>query len=108
MEAVHLVGLHEADRLAATAEAIDAVEDHRARGERDRLECRGALPVDGGGGDGHGEACAEQRLARDVAAGRALLQRRAHHDVLDSFRSTLARATPRRWRGRAALRPRWR
>src|SRR5262249_5058659 len=34
----------------------------------------------------HREAGTEQRLARDVAAGRALLQSRAHHHVLDLLR----------------------
>ncbi len=36
-----------------------------------------------------GQAGAEQRLARDVAAGRALLQGRAHHHVLDLLRIDL-------------------
>src|SRR4051794_24711134 len=84
VEAVHLVVLHQRDGLAATADRdLDTVEDHRTRGERDRLQARGALPVDSGAGDGDGETGTEQRLARDVAAGRALLECCAHHDVLD-------------------------
>src|SRR4051812_31252216 len=84
MEAVHLVVLHQRDGLAAAADRdLHTIKNHRTCGERDRLQSRGALPVDGGAGDRDGETGTEQRLARDVAAGRALLERCAHHDVLD-------------------------
>lgn len=87
VEGVHLVVLDERDRLAATADRdLDAVEQHRASGERDRLQAGGALPIDGGAGGSHRQAGAQQRLAGDVAAGGALLHRRAHHHVLDLLR----------------------
>ena len=44
------------------------------------------MPVDGRAGDRHRQSGAEQRLARDIAAGRAFLHRAAKYDVLDFAR----------------------
>jgi len=84
VEGVDLVVLDEADGFTATADGnVDAVENHRTRGERNRLEARSALPVDGGSGHRRGKSGAQQRLARNVASRRALLHGATHHDVLD-------------------------
>ncbi len=82
--AVHLVVLHERDRLEPAADGdAHAVGDDLLGGDRDRHQTRGALPVDRHAGDAGRKAGAQRALAGDVAAGRALLQRRAHHDVVD-------------------------
>ena len=56
---------------------------HRARGDRDRLQAGGALPVDGGAGDRDRKAGADRALAGDVHHHGALLHGAAHHHVLD-------------------------
>ena len=51
VEFVGVVVLHHADRFAAAADRdLDAVEQHRPRRQRDRLQARRALPVNGGAG----------------------------------------------------------
>ncbi len=44
------------------------------------------MPIDGHAGDRNRQPGADRRLAGDVVAGRALLQRGAEHDVLDLAR----------------------
>src|SRR6266849_336698 len=84
VEFVHVLVLHQADRLDAAANGdLDAVEHHRARGDRDRLQSGGALAVDGGAGDCNWEAGADRALAGDVHHHGALLHGAAHHHVLD-------------------------
>ena len=68
---------------AAADRDLDAVEHHRAGGNRDRLQAGGALPVDGGAGNGHRQAGADRPFAGDVHHHGALLHRAAHHHVLD-------------------------
>jgi hypothetical protein len=83
-EAIHLVVLHERDRLDAAADGdLHAVVDDLLRSGRDRHQSGGALPVDRHARHRHRKPGAQQALARDVAAGRALLHGAADHDVLD-------------------------
>ena len=58
------------------------MDDFLGRG-RDGHHARRALAVDRHGGDGVRQAGAHRALARRVAAGRALLQGRAHDDIVD-------------------------
>src|SRR5712671_3831803 len=61
MEFVHVLVLNQADRLDASADRdLDAVEHHRARRDRDRLQAGSALPVDGGAGDGDRQSGADR------------------------------------------------
>ncbi len=84
VELVDVIVLHQADRFtAATDSDLDAVENHRTRSERNRLQAGRTLPVDGGAADGDRKTGAQRRLASDVAAGGALLHRSAHDHVLD-------------------------
>ena len=57
--------------------------DDLLRRGRDRHQPRGALPIDRHAGNRNWQPGADRRLAGDVVAGRALLQRRAQHHVLD-------------------------
>ncbi len=84
MEFVHVLVLNQADRLDASADRdLDAVEHHRARRDRDRLQAGSALPVDGGAGDGDRQSGADRTFAGDVHHHGALLHGTAHHNVLD-------------------------
>ena len=66
------VHLHEADGLEpARHRDRHAVLRDAARGQRDRLQARGAEAIDGLSGGGDRQSGADGSLARDVAAGRA-------------------------------------
>src|SRR2546425_191058 len=81
---VHVLVLHEADRLESTRDHDrDLVHDHALRGDRDRPQARRAEAGDGRARPRHRQPGAQRRLARDVLARGALRQRAAHHDVLD-------------------------
>ena len=81
---VHLVVLDERNGFEPAADGdAHAVVDDLLRGRGDRHEARGALPVDRHAGDAGRKAGAQQRLAGDIAALRSLLQRGAHHHVVD-------------------------
>ena len=90
MEFVGVIVLHQADRFTTAADRdFDAVEQHRTRRQRNRLQARGALAIDGGAADRDRQTGAQRGLARDVAAGGALLHGSAHHHVLDFLRIEL-------------------
>ena len=76
--AVHLVVLDQRNgfKPAADGDAHAVVDDLLRRG-RDRHQAGSALPVERHAGDAGRKAGAQQRLARDVAALRALLHRRS-------------------------------
>src|SRR5262245_11331675 len=81
---VHVLVLHEADRFyAAGHRDFYAVEHHRTRGDRDRLQARGALPINRRAGDGDRQSGADRALARDIHRRRALLHGTSHDDVLN-------------------------
>ena len=105
--AVHLVVLDQRNRFEPAADGdAHAVVDDLLGGDGDRHQARGALPVDRHAGDAGRKPGAQERLAGDVAALRALLQRRAHHHVVDLAaldRGALQRA--RRSHGRPASGP---
>src|SRR6516225_8794072 len=81
---VHVLVLHEADRFdPAGHRDFYAVEHHRTRGDRDRLQARRALPINRRAGDGDGQSGADRALARDVHRRGALLHGTSHDDVLN-------------------------
>ena len=85
--AVHLVVLHQADRLqTATDGDRRAVVDDVLGGRGDAHQARGALAVERHARDGVRQAGAQGGLAGDVVAGRTLLQGRAHDHVVDFAR----------------------
>src|SRR5262249_45444408 len=62
---VHVLVLHEADRFdAAGHRDLYAIEHHRTRGDRDRLQARRALPINRRAGDGDWQSGADRALAR--------------------------------------------
>ena len=76
--------MHQADQFEPARDRDrHVIDDDALRGDGDRLQARAAEPVDRHGRGGDGDAGAERRLARDVAAGGAFGQRAAHHDILD-------------------------
>jgi hypothetical protein len=81
------VVLHEADRFAAARDhGGGAVDHHALRRNADRLQARGAVPIDRRAGDFHRQARANRGVARQVVAGRAFGQAAADDDVFDIFR----------------------
>ena len=103
-EAVHLVVLHQRNGFEPAANGdAHAILDDLLGGDGDRHQAGGALAVDRHAGDAGRQAGAQRRLARDVAAGRALLKRRAHDDIVD-FRAFDAGARKRVGDGMAAER----
>ena len=84
MKRVHLVVLHQADEFTAAADGnFDAVKDHGARSQRNRLKAGRALAIDGRSGHAHRKSRTQQRFARNVRAGGALLHGATHHNILD-------------------------
>ena len=83
-EAVHVVVLHQRDRFEAAADGDPhVVADDLLGGDRDRHQAGGALAVERHAGDAGRQPGAQRALPGDVAAGRALLQGRAHDHVVD-------------------------
>src|SRR5690606_13525240 len=83
-EQVHVLVLHQGDRLQPAADGDDlAVVNDLLRRRGDGHQARGALPVQAHAGGGRRQAGGQRGLAADVGAGRALLQGGAHHYVLD-------------------------
>ena len=78
-----LVCTSEINSSAAADGDLHAVVDDLLGGGGDRHQAGGALAIDRHAGDAVRQAGAQGGLAREVEALRALLQRRAHHDVLD-------------------------
>ena len=82
--AVHLVVLDQRNGFEAAADRdAHAVVDDFLCGGGDRHEARSALPVDRHAGDAGRKPGAQGALAGDVEALRPLLERRAHHHVVD-------------------------
>ena len=83
-ELVRMLVLNEADLLQATGhDRTHIVVDDLLGGGRDRHQAAGALTVDAHAGNAGRQTACETRLAADIVAGRALLQRRAHDAVVD-------------------------
>src|SRR5271168_3835707 len=83
-EAVHMVVLHQRDRLEASADSdVHAVRDDLLGGDRDRHQAGRALAIDRHSRYAGRQPGAQRALPRDVEAGRTLLQGGAHDHVVD-------------------------
>ena len=74
---------------AAGDRNLYAIENHRTRGDGDRLQARCALAINRRPSDCYWQAGADRALARDVHHRRALLHGTAHDNVLDLARRYL-------------------
>ena len=81
---VHMLVLDQRNALQSAPHGNHLSVDHHLFGRGgDRHQARGALAVQTHARHGGGQAGGQRDLARDIGRGRALLQGRAHHHILD-------------------------